>query len=534
LALVTLTPEFVLGESDDYMIAAISMQNHLSSRITEQDIRQAQTDFPGVHADNIKKSWESEITDLPPGSAYLPFLLSPRNNERYPAYFFTYSVAALPAKNLLKALNLKQSYAFGITNVLAYIFAFFFVYKYLAANRKTVFLTLLALAILPVQLYLLYPSAEIFIFSIMICAAVSYFNKKYILSVLFISVAGSLNPTAMFMAVCAGLSYIYETLKTYKFNALSALKSEYRGIIKMALALTPFLFSLIYTYFILGTFVAQMAVLPASFKNLLPRFFAYLFDLNLGFFPYLPLFLILFFICLILSIYKKNIPTVLFTVGFFVTVLAYSMHGHINCGMAMIARYNAWLSPVLIIGVAAFLPTLFNPLQGRVMYLLLSISILSSSALYVLDLKSGSIGNSERISAQAKFVLNNFPALYNPYPYTFIARTAKIHGGYWTAEQDGTVYKEVPIPFIYEKASVRKILVPKGYAARLSDMIADGRIVGDEKSLIYLQKNVDKLTTQTKDFKYINVPRKYELTYLNGSPLKNSLDDINSAKHKRF
>ena len=84
-----LMPSFPVGESDDYMLSTISLENRFSLFIFPSDIEQAKSDFP-----EHMWSWQNYVlmkTDYP--------------GILHPHYFGTYSLSCIPMKILLKHLG---------------------------------------------------------------------------------------------------------------------------------------------------------------------------------------------------------------------------------------------------------------------------------------------------------------------------------------------------------------------------------------------------------------------------------------------
>jgi hypothetical protein len=294
---VCLTTTFPVGESDDYMIASITLQNHLSLEILESDIEQVSVDFP-EHYEYIKSIWDN-------GG-----FLNTEDGRLYPFYFGTYSFLCIPMKILLKLLGLSQSYAFAISNVLFYVGALIFVYCKLGCNRKIVFLTLLLLTCNPACAYLTWPLAEILIFSLVVVAAVCLANKRHHASAIFISIAGTLNPTIMAFGFFVIVDYILDIAlvkdAATKNIILRCIKNK-NGIFLLILCYCPFIISILLNYIKFGAIIPQLLYGFNRTDKWLERFWAYFVDLNFGFLPYFTIPLLLFVVLIVHGVYKRNV-----------------------------------------------------------------------------------------------------------------------------------------------------------------------------------------------------------------------------------
>jgi hypothetical protein len=471
LCWVCINPTVPMGESDDYMIAAISLEKRLSLRITHEDVLQAAIDYP-EHYNDIKVNEEAGA------------FFRGKDGGIYPWYFGTYSFLCIPVKKLLKLMHLSQSYAFVISNVIFYVIALLFVFYKLKADRKIVFIVILLLVCNPAVAYLRWPSAEVLLFSFVTMSAISLVNRDHFLSAIFASLAGSLNVTILFFGVCIILDYFLLLQKRERsWNIIKICLNNIKNISLLACCFLPAIISLAFNYSISGHLVLQMG--SSRTEKWFGRFAAYIFDLNFGFLPYFTIPLLLFLVLFIFGIMKRDQLSMIFCASFVSVVLAYARHWHINCGMSGIARYNAWASPLLLISTSVILLTYAGKLKN-VLYILLIVSSFLTTKLET------SVINSRYtyFTPLAEKVLENFPGLYNPYPYTFISRIMHVDGGYSLPGK--------PIFFISGNKKVKKILVPRGTANQVMDSLYGEGAADIGKRLIDIER-------QNKEFSYINI-----------------------------
>jgi hypothetical protein len=496
---VSLTPTAPTGESDDYMLSTISLENRFSLRMTETDVEQARTDFP-EHYQYIKSSWDSGMTHY----------FTIEEGEVYPWYMGTYSIACIPMKKLLDFMGLNQSYAFVITNVICYVIALLFVYFKLQTTRKNVFFTILLLVCSPTIFYFIWSSAEIFIFSLVVISLVYFCNGNHKLAGLFVSIAGTLNPTIMAYGAIIILDYFtkmyIESRTKGEKNIFNIVRSNIKDIILLIICFIPSLTTFIFNYITFGIFNLQNILGFARYDYVFQRFLTYLFDLNLGFLPYFTISFLLFFIMVIYGIYKKDRLSIMFPIAFLLTVLAYGVTWHINCGMSGIARYNAWSFPIFIFYLTTQASNLIERRSIKILFysLLVCSCILSTSV--VINLKKSDKEMHHTIFTPiATYVLDNYPSLYNPYKYTFISRTKHLDGAYIDDLDKPVIYTD-------SNGNIRKILTSSKFADNISDYV-----YGDEKDMKKLKEKINKRENDKGNY-YITIEKNIYLRIIVDAP----------------
>ncbi|WFR56315.1 hypothetical protein QA584_22270 [Anaerocolumna sp. AGMB13025] len=492
MLLATLTPTAPTGESDDYMLSTISLENRFSLRMTEKDVEQAKKDFPEHYA-YIRASWDNGMPDY----------FSIVKGEVYPWYMGTYSITCIPMKILLKTLGLSQSYAFAITNIFWYVLSLLVVFFKLKVSRKNVFFTILLLVSTPTVLYYFWPSAEIFIFSLVVISLVYFTNSNHKLAGLFVSLAGTLNPAIMAYGAVIILDYFTkmytESIQKGEKNIINVLLKNIKDIIILIICFLPSLTTFIYNYIHFKMFNLQNVLGLARTDLIFERFLTYIFDLNLGFLPYFTIALFLFFVIAIYGIFKKDRMSLMFILAFLLTVLTYSSTWHINCGMTGIARYNAWTFPIMIFFLTTQATRIISGKSvKKYLYSLLLCSSILTTTIVVYIRKSETGMDYRYFSPIASKILDNFPSLYNPYRYTFISRTNHIDGGYWEETTEPVIYTD-------KDGFIRKILLSPNTTTNLLDCIK-----GSESDLKEIKKELNDINDYNK-WNYINIGKNIEL-----------------------
>lgn len=424
------------GEAASFELPLISLGNRMSFKITEEDYQAACELLP-----EHKAVFERQIQKLPTDA----------EGNKYPFYFGIYSPLCLLTLKILLFLRLKPVYALPLTNALFLALALWVVYRFAAISRKKRFFTILFLAVSPIIHCIEVESYEVVTCSFVIMAAVFWFSDRKNLAAFFLSIAGTMNQTIMAFGAMMIADYFWEIFlsgnKSPKMFLCSCLK-KWKDILLYAACFVPCLIPVIISYVLFGAATPQIE--NAVPQGILGRAAAYVFDLNLGLLPYIPILAGLFVIMCLKGTVQGRHRLFFSLCGVTATIFAFSLHRHINCGMAGIARYNAWLLPVIIIAVIFSMDSVF---QARAVKT--TVKYLFGASIIWCGMMTASVTHVPYTdwTPLAKAVLNYAPQLYNPLPSTFHSRTDHLDGAY-----------AIPEPVIYsvEDGSVRKVLVPPG------------------------------------------------------------------------
>jgi len=471
----------------------ISMQYRGSITIEQSDIDKAREDFPTIYGSIYG------YEDLHASKLHIS-----EDGSWHSYYFITYSLFCMPLKLFLQLIGQNQIYSLSLTNVLLYLSSLLMVLFKLRRSDKIKLITIILLSLNPIVAYIPFMSAEVFIFSMIVLSLVHMDNKEYKRAAIFISLAGTMNSTAMMLGFAIILLHFYKM-----WQERSTIKETFRKkVLDTALLggcflifLIPFLF---FSTFSLGTL--NNALYSDTNNYLLVRIFSYLFDLNYGLFPYFTICLLLFILLTIYGLIKKDFFAFCYMFSLYGTIFAYSLMWHINCGMYGIARYNAWVNPIMIFFLTC-IATQYEIFKNykKIMERLLYCSAILSLCATVL---CGSVVCLFHTPI-AKFILNTIPQIYNPYYATFINRTINIDGGY--------TY-EKPIVYTDDSKLTRKILVTNDTADYVYTMVHSA----DKYSAEWLDEKIDQAKSKS-GYSYINIPmyssvRLYENLSINFEP----------------
>lgn len=481
LVLAMLSPEHATGEVASFELPMISLTDRLSFQATESDYREAVSLFP-AHVPALEGQYAIFPTDA--------------EGNRYPWYFGVYAPLCALVFNLLVAVRLNPIHTFDITNALALALSLWVVYKFFNVGKKRKLLILLFLGLSPVIPYIQWESYEVVMFSFVAVAATFWLSGKRKLSAFFLSIAGTMNCTVMAFGIMMIADYFWEiyllsekSLKVFVFTCIN----RWKDILSYAVCFIPCLIPMAISYVCLGNLypTISMGYRPGQ-SPMWTRFLAYIFDLNFGLFPYIPIVLALFAVIGIKGI-KAGQHTLFFTfLGVIATIAAYSVQFHINSGATGIARYNSWLLPVIVLTTVFYIDRIF--VSDTVRKVAKWLTVFSMAwCVFVVGLVYFSVYGGWYVAWNplAETVLTYAPQLYNPLPSTFISRTTHVDGGYYTSE---------PVIYSSRDGYVRKALLS-------SEMLDEAiqRLWAPADSSRVLEREIQKISSPGK-FYYLNFP----------------------------
>lgn len=366
--------------------------------------------------------------------------------------------------------------------------ALIIVWKCLHVGEKKKMMLIALLSVNPIVFYIGWASAEVFIYSALIVAFVSWYNRWYKRAALFVSVAGMLNPTIMSIGFVMIGEYLFGLVKNKSRE--TSWKNFFKDVWLKVFAygccyiigLVPMAYNLYHTGHI--NLTASLSMFTEGTETTLQRFASYLLDLNYGILPYFPfIFIIAFFLC-ICAIYRKKWKYLEWVITFAINVYLYSIMIHINHGMSGIARYNVWGVVPLLFAVCLFFDQILNSRKIINSLKVLLVAGICLSEVIIFEYNPYVAANTSHFSFTpiAKSFLDNIPQLYNPLHSTFYSRTCAIDGGY------GYEYA-LPIIYYDDDMCARKILLDSSDTDTLKY-----ELNGSPEDIAWLDAKLDKVT----------------------------------------
>lgn len=484
MILYVVKKENIYSEPDSYILPAISIQYGGGILITQEDIDKAREDFPDLYKDVYT------YEDLRASK-----LLKIDEENWISFYFPTYALLSLPIKLLLQAFRLNQSKAFTITNVILNVSAlyyFFAIYKRKLGFFNASLWTLLLL-VNPILLYYRFISAECTLFSLMLMSMVLWSENKYKKSALLISIASTMNPTAMGIGIFLFIDYALSYLKDNRENLFQ--KNSMLDMFQLICCYVPSLIPFLINYHYFGVFYPSSNL--ATAEGLFTRFLAYIFDLNLGLASISIFLVLLFIVSLIYSICKKERKLLIQGGSVLFTILLFSITFHINSGMLNCARYVMWIFPAFVLVIANTINLMLQNKKNIYCAILLLCFVFQ----FILLAYNGFYGPRE-FNNFSKLILNNYPSLYiNLHPSIFNCRVNDIDGAY--------IINDVVIYVNEKNGEVRKILYfnDKNNYDSLLNKIGSS----EDENLSKLKEKIKSF--DKKRFYYININKNAEIQY---------------------
>lgn len=469
------------GEVDDYTLPIASIFNDYNFSITEEDVEVYKEIFP---------DWSDRIENYSLSSQIA------RNGGELTWYFPTYSLACIPFVLILNFLHLPTIFSFTYTNILVLLVSLFVVLNYLEVSEKKRLSLITLLSINPIIGYLVWPSAEVFIYSFIVMGLTFWYNKAYKRAAITISIAGMLNPVIMsigFIMIFEYLLGIYRE-KNKEDTLYTWIKDNFLDIVKYGSCYIVGIVPMIFNYYQVGHInltAATDVYINGGENTTWDRFIAYLFDLNFGILPYYSLLVFVASLLLIFSIANKYFEYIKWSITFIMVVFFYSIMTHINCGMTGISRYNVWGVLLIIFPVCIYFDQIISMkrLQNGII-IVLSVGLVITG---IIVYKFGYTDYKEMTPIASK-VLEKTPKLYNPLHSTFNSRVKHVDGGY--------IY-DTPVVYSAQDGFVRKILA----TSEDKDVLLDNYLISSK----YDDWFNNEINSLTEEESYISVPGEYQL-----------------------
>ncbi len=431
----------VKGDGHEYIMQTVAFQNHFSFGISPEDFEEAKVQFY-----NNQKGILATYTN-PAAMIY------DDRGWAYSNHFGAYSAIVTVVKLVLLKLNIYPLWAFSITNLILWLSAILVVFFFLNADSEKKLCIVLLLMLNPIFFYLDWVHAEMYIFAFEVIGLVFWYNKQYVRSILALSVAAMQNVGILPMAAMVGVAYVLDCYSDYlyetkKRNIVGFVTVYWRRIIPYGFLYLPAFCPIITTYLRFGVF-NRVAVVAMENKYLLHKAIDYLFDPNLGIFPYEPFILIAFIVLIVLGIKRGRRDAVLNLLGIAGILFIIAHQTQINCSMQEIMRYCVWIIPIMIFYVVLNWNVI--GLKKNKLLIVTALNGAFTSAIVSYCVWFGGAYSYTEFANWTKALIDIAPQIYNPTHGIFYSRTNGIEVYYY------------PIPVVYtnESGYVRKVLLSR-------------------------------------------------------------------------
>ena len=475
------------GDGAEYILQMISFERSFSFGVTKEDVLQAKEEFKDK-AEFLESYYNST------GHQY--------KNAKYFNHNGFYSMLAIPMIKLVTVIGKNPIKGFYILNLLMFMTALLAILLFLNIEIAKKSALILLLAVNPVFFYLDWIHTEVFLYTFVVISLVFYYNNNYIMSILFINIAATQNLAILPLALAVEIHFLINMFNEYKFRhsvfSISLfLKNNYKKILLSFCCYFVGVMPMLSTYLKFQT-LNLVADVARENKYLVQKCFGYLFDLNLGIFPYEPIILLTFMVMIFWGIQKLSLNSVVNLIGITGIFYIISNQIQINCGMQNIMRYNVWIIPIMIFYVIINWEIIWKDSRYLISCSLAQAFYTTCIITYII-LGSGGFDYKE-FAPWTKLIMNNYPCLYNP-----------VHGIFYTrASGMEMYYSDEPIAFRSQDGVIRKILLSKSaelafYSGKWKLRNNEGRLM--DKAIL------DKVIVDGGDFSYVNIPQDMYLAH---------------------
>lgn len=478
--LTTVTPG-APGDGHEYIMQTVAFQNHLSFGVSPEDFEEAKAQFY-QNREGLYNSYTNPN-----------FMAFDSRGWAYSNHFGAYSAIVTAVKLILLAFDIYPLWAFSITNLILWMAALLTVFFFLKTDDKRKFCILVLLMLNPVFFYLDWAHTEVYIFAFEVIGLVFLYNKQYMVSILAFSVSAMQNIGVLPMAAVAGLAYILDCYDRYgresqDRNVFRFMAGYWKKIVPYGFLYLPAFCPMILSYLRLGTF-NRVADIAMESKYLLSKAAGYLFDLNLGIFPYEPILLVLFFILAAVGIKRRSRDAILNLLGVAGIFYIIANQKQINAGMQGIMRYCVWIIPVMVFFVVMNWRTGSGKCFGLVAAAVAEGAFTAALVSYCVWF--GGAYDQNQFSDWTKALIEVAPQLYNP-----------THGIFYSRTKGMEMYSSaMPIVYENEQGYVRKILLSK---AAKEQFFADSFLLIDGDNNVIDKSALRGHSVDEGDYTYYN------------------------------
>ena len=477
LKIMIIPAGMVIGEFDDYTLMSASLINDFNFTISQEDL---------VYAEKLFPEWASFYKNQYALSPYVS-----KGGDQLAWYAPTYSMFVIPFIFILKVMNISTCYAYRVANLFFLITSLLIVIKKVDMKDALKLLMIMALTIHPIVLLLVWPSAEVFLFGLILLSVAFWSNRQYKWAALFCSLAGTLNVVIMIWGIVMIIDYFLNLskLRTHdeSFIKFFFLKS-WKDLIGYGYCYLISVMPIVFNYYQIGHInLSGASMTEYDIQSVIGHFIAYFVDLNFGFLPYFSVLLILDIVVFLVALAnKKSKKYVFMLISLIGITFGYSMMVHINCGMSAISRYNSWNSIFIIFIAFLGMDELINrQVVYKVCLVVTTIGVFATFG----AIKLANESNYVNMLPTAKWVLDNYPSLYNPLHSTFNSRVSHVDGGY--------SYK-LPLVYYDDQGLVRKILLDEHTVEDIRQNFS-----GSVEDTAWLNKELNRVDKE----KYISISK---------------------------
>jgi hypothetical protein len=418
------------GDAGEYLAMAESLWRHGTPEMRPEDVYGLAAAASGMADINFADVRRGYFED--------------RAGARLSYHFWGYSALGVPVRAMLRLTGARAVRALPLANALLFSAALWAV----ARARRLCGAERLALTCLllfsPALWLLLWPHPEVYTFSMVTLALVGLSARKLDAALLAASAAAMQNPP---LIVLAGA--IWVLILKDRVLAPAPLAARVRALARATLLSLPAVVPMAYFYVHFGTpsVIARQggaALDVLSLRKALELFF----DLDLGLLPYAPIAVLAWAAGVAMCLLRGAVALDLLAAAALLPMaLVCTATTNWNHGATGPSRYGVWMVPLVYAALLGWRSRLGGTETRRPLaYVILLTAAVASQAAIVLG-RGGPLARPDYLdhSAVARFALRHAPALYNPSPEIFVARTLHV---------DAPAYLDLSRPVVYRDGQI--------------------------------------------------------------------------------
>jgi hypothetical protein len=399
LAAALREPPKAWGDAPEYLLMAESLAAHASPDLREEDVRAVARQFLAFGV------------EFPPGGKLIGYYKA-RDGRRYSYHFWAYSALTLPARAALAPFRVSPLKAPQVTNALLLGAALLALALALPAAPPVRALAAALLFFSPAGWFVSWAHPEVMSTALLVLALVASTRGRHAWAVGLAAGAALQNPQLMLAAGAL-----------WAIGLLSAPAAERLGTaFRLALPGATFAAHPLFYLWKFGTpsVVAHEATSLAKIS--VARALGLLFDLSLGLLPYVPLLLLLGLGLWARALWRRGpARELLLAAAFFAILLVNTLQWNYNHGSSGPSRYVIWMLPLLLSAAISGVPS-------RARLAALALAVVLQAGVFFSRGAFAAPYDSLHHSPVAGFVLERWPALYDPDYEVFIKRTLHTEG----------------------------------------------------------------------------------------------------------
>lgn len=403
---------FPYGDSLEYILMTESFYNHFSPDLRQVDI-QSYVDYLEGHQIKIKKYGEYShlLENIEQNIEGRSGFYRTEDGNYISYHFWLYSLANLPARALLGALDADIRATFLLTNLFLLFLGALLIsrLKEIKFGHRVVLSFLLLLS--PSVWYVDWAHAEVWGGALTFLGVVFYYVKRRFSSLLFFSLAAVHYPPLFIPALIVFIDILYH--RGFKFKVLLKLFFSSFWII-----LPP----VFYLYhFGEPSLIASSSLLSMEVVDL-RRLYGFFFNLDQGMILAIPLLLLIMIAFFIRDLIRQQFNRMyLMLLSIFLMSLFFMQMTNWSHGHAVVNRYVVWTASIVMVVFYTRLAALKNVWFYTICTVVIITQVFAvfwQQNFTTVDWHAG------RFNKLSKFVMNSYPSLYNPDPLVFITRNS--------------------------------------------------------------------------------------------------------------